>query len=199
MRYDAAHKEKTRRRVLKVAAKAIRTQGPHRIAVAGVMAKAGMTHGGFYVHFASKDAFLAAAVDHMFTDSFGQVLPNMEARPPVEALTAYIDWYLSAAHRDNRNQGCPLPYLVADAPRLPRAARLRIAQGMEQLRQAIARKITGLDLADADAEAEAQSVISALVGAIALARAEPDHERSDAILESTRAGLMRRLKLATTH
>ncbi|MDP3749598.1 MAG: TetR/AcrR family transcriptional regulator [Phenylobacterium sp.] len=197
MRYDAAHKEKTRTRVLKVAAKAIRTQGPHRIAVAGVMAKAGMTHGGFYVHFASKDAFLAAAVDHMFTDSFGQVLPNMEARSPAEALTAYVDWYLSAAHRDNRNQGCPLPYLVADAPRLPRAARLRIAQGMEQLRRAIARKITELGLADADDEA--QSVISALVGAIALARAEPDHERSDAILASTRAGLMRRLKLATTH
>lgn len=197
MRYDAAHKEKTRTRVLKVAAKAIRTQGPHRIAVAGVMAKAGMTHGGFYVHFTSKDAFLAATVDHMFTDGFGQVLPKMEARPAVEALTIYIDWYLSAAHRDNRSQGCPLPYLVADAPRLPKAARLRIARGMENLRQAIARKVADLGLADPDDEA--QYVVSALVGAMALARAEPDRERSDAILAGTRTGLMRRLNLPATH
>ena len=194
MRYDAAHKEKTRKRVLKVAAKAIRTQGPHRVAVAGVMAKAGMTHGGFYVHFASKEAFLAATVDHMFVDGFGQVLPNMEAREPAQALAIYIEWYLSPAHRDNRSQGCPLPYLVADAPRLPKAARLRISQGMEQLRQAIARKVAGLGLTDP--EEEAQSVVSALVGAIALARAEPDRERSNAILASTRAGLMRRLQLA---
>ncbi|WP_421934818.1 TetR/AcrR family transcriptional regulator [Phenylobacterium sp.] len=197
MRYDAAHKEKTRKRVLKVAAKAIRTQGPHRVAVAGVMAKAGMTHGGFYVHFASKDAFLAATVDHMFIDGFGQVLPNMEARDPAEALRIYIDWYLSPAHRDNRSQGCPLPYLVADAPRLPKAARRRVAQGMEELRQAIARKVAGLGLPKADAEA--QSIVAALVGAIALARAEPDRQLSDRILADTHGALMRRLGLQSPH
>ena len=55
MRYDAEHKQQTRERVLKEAASAIRAEGPHQVAVAGVMARAGLTHGGFYAHFASKD------------------------------------------------------------------------------------------------------------------------------------------------
>ncbi len=69
MRYDSDHKQKTRDRVLKEAANAIRAEGPHRIAVAGVMAKAGLTHGGFYAHFTSKDELVAAAIDTMFGEA----------------------------------------------------------------------------------------------------------------------------------
>jgi TetR/AcrR family transcriptional repressor of nem operon len=73
MRYDGDHKQKTRERVLKEAAKAIRAEGPHRIAVAGVMAKAGLTHGGFYAHFKSKDDLVEAAS--------GARRPGRAARP----------------------------------------------------------------------------------------------------------------------
>lgn len=194
MRYNAEHKQKTRMRVLKAAARAIMAQGPHRVAVAGVMAKAGLTHGGFYVHFPSKDAFLSATIDQMFVDSFGQVLPNLETRAAREALSSYIEWYLSPAHRDARANGCPLPYLVADAARLPKAARQRIAQGAEQLRQTIARRISELGIGEPDDEARA--VVSALVGAVTLARAEPDRRRSEAILASTQGSLVRRLNLS---
>ena len=66
MRYDAEHKRKTRLRVLDEAAMAIREEGPHRLGVAGVMARAGLTHGGFYAHFPSKEAFVSEAIAHMF-------------------------------------------------------------------------------------------------------------------------------------
>ncbi len=65
MRYDAEHKEQTRTRVVSAAAKSILADGPHRIGVAEVMAKAGLTHGGFYAHFASKDELIVAAIELM--------------------------------------------------------------------------------------------------------------------------------------
>ena len=66
MRYDAEHKQRTRERVLKEAAKAIRRDGPHKVSVAAVMAKAGLTHGGFYAHFGSRDELIAEGVAQMF-------------------------------------------------------------------------------------------------------------------------------------
>ena len=66
MRYQPDHKEKTRRRVLEEATKAIRRQGPHRLGIARVMKQAGLTHGGFYAHFSSKDALVSAAIAAMF-------------------------------------------------------------------------------------------------------------------------------------
>src|SRR5690349_6687091 len=109
MRYDAEHKQKTRERVLVEAAKAIRTDGPHKIGVAAVMAKAGLTHGGFYAHFESKDDFVAAAIGQMFAEGRVRLDKALDGRSAGEGLTAYIDFYLSGAHRDTRSAGCPLP------------------------------------------------------------------------------------------
>ncbi|MEI9890155.1 MAG: TetR/AcrR family transcriptional regulator [Caulobacteraceae bacterium] len=69
MRYDAEHKRQTREKVLDAAAEAIRLEGPHKVGVAGVMARAGLTHGGFYAHFESKDDLVAHAITHMFDKS----------------------------------------------------------------------------------------------------------------------------------
>ena len=110
MRYDAEHKARTRQKVLDEAAKAIREEGPHRLGVAGVMARAGLTHGGFYAHFPSKEAFVADAVAHMFEGGPTAMLEKVRGQPPRQALTGYIDFYLSRAHRDSRTGGCPLPY-----------------------------------------------------------------------------------------
>ena len=68
MRYDSEHKSQTREKVLKVAAKAIRAEGPRGVGVATIMSKAGLTHGGFYAHFESKDDLIAAAIEKMFVD-----------------------------------------------------------------------------------------------------------------------------------
>ncbi|CAN5209453.1 TetR/AcrR family transcriptional regulator [soil metagenome] len=193
MRYDAEHKQKTRERVLKAAAKAIRTEGPHKIGVAAVMAEAGLTHGGFYAHFESKDAFIAAAVGQMFAEGRAKLDRAMEGREPAAGLATYLDFYLSAAHRDTRTSGCPLPFLSADAPRLAAPSREQFAQGVAGLTDRLAQVL--MQLGRPDAEEAAGSMLSEMVGAVSLARAEPDPVRSCAILARTRSSLTRRLGL----
>ena len=196
MRYDADHKQKTRERVLKVAAREIRAQGPHRIGVAGVMAKAGLTHGGFYAHFASKDDLVASAIGQMFQEARGRQQKALADLTPAEGLAAYIEFYLSNDHRDARTAGCPLPFLSADAPRLDEAARARFAAGVASLTETLAERLVAVG--HANAHELASSMLSEMVGAVSLARAEPDPERSDAILARSRAALKRRLGLDQT-
>jgi len=197
MRYDSDHKQKTRERVLKEAAKAIRAEGPHRIAVAGVMAKAGLTHGGFYAHFESKDDLVAAAIDTMFGEArarFNRGTPVSGAvETPKDKLIGYIDFYLSAGHRDARTTGCPLPALAADLPRLAPASRERYGQGVVALTALIADALQALGRAEP--LALAGSALSEMVGALSLARAVADPVQSDFILDASRTALKRRLGL----
>jgi len=191
MRYDTEHKQKTRTKVLQAAAKAIRTDGPHRVAVAGVMADAGLTHGGFYAHFASKDELVAAAIEHMFDEARAHVQRETEGRGPSEGLAAYIDFYLSKKHRDARGAGCPIAALASDLPRLDDAAREQFAAGVQRLTGRLSEKLAVLGHANADTEAH--SMVAELVGALSLARIEPNAKRSNAILIASRQLLKQRL------
>jgi TetR/AcrR family transcriptional repressor of nem operon len=193
MRYGAEHKQQTRERVLAQAAKAIREDGPHQLGVADVMAKAGLTHGGFYAHFKSKDELVAATIDQMFIQGREQLSLETGDQTPAEALRNYLNFYLSRSHRDNRDSGCPLPYLAADAPRLSEAARERFAAGFRGMRAKIAAKLALIGV-DAPADAAA-SMLAEMVGALSLARAEPDGEQSDEILRRSRAALRLRFNL----
>ena len=194
MRYGAEHKEETRKRVLKAAAKAIRAEGPHRIAVAGVMAEVGLTHGGFYAHFKSKDDLVAASIGQMFAEGTERARRETEGVDPMTGLGRYIDFYLSPAHRDAQGAGCPLPYLSADAPRMDPESRARFAEGAAQLAGRLAGLLAGMG--DPDPAATASSLLAEMVGALSLARADPDPARSDAILERSRAALKTRFGLS---
>ncbi|PWB84058.1 MAG: TetR/AcrR family transcriptional regulator [Methylocystaceae bacterium] len=191
MRYDAEHKARTRARILKEAAKAIRSEGPHRIRVAGVMSRAGLTHGGFYAHFSSKDNLVAEAITQMFHDSAASFDRVVGGRPPAEAISAFIDYYLSSTHRDARDTGCPLAALSTDLPRLKAAARTRFADGVTRLTTMFSSWFEALG--SPDPGAEAASTLAELVGAIGLARAVPSREQSNAILSHSRMMLKRRL------
>ncbi len=193
MRYGAEHKAETRHRVLVEAARAMRETGPHRVGVADVMARAGLTHGGFYAHFKSRDDLVAAAVGQMFFEALSELDRLARDRAPADALSAYISFYLSPAHRDSRTAGCPLPHLAADAPRLGPDARDCFAVGVERLTAVLSGLLKGLGRPDPDAEAG--SLLAELVGALSLARAETDPVRSDAILARSRSSLKRRLGL----
>jgi TetR/AcrR family transcriptional repressor of nem operon len=193
MRYDAEHKQKTRSKVLEVAAKAIRSDGPDRIGVAGVMAEAGLTHGGFYAHFKSKDELVAAAIEQMFEESRARVAHEMEGHPPAEGLANYIDFYLSKKHRDARGAGCPMAALASDLPRLPEQTRALFAEGAQHLVESMTEKFTALGCANP--QMLARSTVSELVGALSLARVETDAKRSDAILADSRQLLKQRLGL----
>ena len=193
MRYDAEHKQKTREKVLDAAAETIRLEGPHKMGVAEVMTRAGLTHGGFYAHFKSKDDLVACAIGHMFDTSAVRRLDSLKDRPPAEALAAYLDFYLSEVHRDARTTGCAMPALAADLPRLSTAAQEAFAAGVQRMMGRIAGLLaaTGHD----DAETLASSMVAEMVGALSLARAEPDRDRSNLILERSLRILKQRLDL----
>jgi TetR/AcrR family transcriptional repressor of nem operon len=183
MRYDADQKERTHRQILAEAANAIRTKGPDRVGVAQVMSKLGLTHGGFYAHFASKDDLVAQAITSMFEQGYANFLRRTEGLEPRKALEAYVDWYLSPGHRDAANRGCPLASVSGDLPRLPDAARVRYTEGIERLTAAIAKLIK--KLGNKNAEALALSALSEMAGALALARAIIDPERSERMLQAS--------------
>lgn len=193
MRYDSAHKEKTRRRVLQAAAKAIRLEGPHRVGVAAVMAKAGLTHGGFYAHFESKDDLIASAIGQMFDEAAHRLEVSLGDLPPAAALRTYVDFYLSPAHRDAVGSGCPMPVLAPELRRIGRPARQQFSNGAAKLSAMLADQLK--KVGRAQPEADASSMMAELIGALSLARAEADPERSTEILEVSRRSLISRFGL----
>jgi TetR/AcrR family transcriptional repressor of nem operon len=157
------------------------------------MAEAGLTHGGFYAHFKSKDELVAAAIEQMFEESRARVAHEMEGHPPAEGLANYIDFYLSKKHRDARGAGCPMAALSSDLPRLPEQTRALFAEGAQHLVESMTEKLAALGFANP--QMLARSTVSELVGALSLARAETDAKRSDAILADSRQLLKQRLGL----
>ncbi len=192
MRYDAEHKRKTREKVLEAAAEAIRAEGPHKIGVAGVMAKAGLTHGGFYAHFQSKDDLVAQAVEHMFERSTLKRVDRIPGLSSEQKLSAFVDHYLSQSHRDSPI-GCPMPAVAADAPRLTPEVRGVYAARVASLTARIA-ELLG-DLGHAEPHDLATSTVAEMVGGLVLARAEPDRARSDLMLGRSKHILKQRLNL----
>jgi TetR/AcrR family transcriptional regulator, transcriptional repressor for nem operon len=193
MRYDAEHKELTRRKVLSEATAAIRRHGPSGIGVADLMAKAGLTHGGFYAHFKSKDELVAEAISAMFDDRYELFRLCVEGKEPATGLAAFVDRYLSARHRDGIENGCPLPSLASDVARLPLPARRRFAAGVERLTQGMASVLR--ELGRSDPGPLAASVLAEMVGALALSRAVADPALSGQILQSSRQAIKRRVGL----
>jgi TetR/AcrR family transcriptional repressor of nem operon len=193
LRYTDTHKQETRRRVLRVAAEALRAHGPDGFSVAQVMAEAGLTHGGFYAHFPSKEALIAAAIEEAFEDIRRRHRRRSAGKTAPQALGAYIDAYLSPRHRDGRRRGCPIAALASDMPRqgpLVRAAYDRGAAGLlarleGRLLEVEAQERPGL----------AASVFAEMVGALTLARAVDDRERADRMLADSRRRLRARVGL----
>lgn len=195
MRYSSGHKAETRDRVLKEAAKEIRAKGPDNVAVSGIMGRAGLTHGGFYAHFASKDALVKEAIGTMFADARKRTERIDAAGDPQQVLRAYVDFYLSPAHRDSRDRGCPLPTLSGDFARSQPATRERFGAGVEGIAARLAAPLEQLGYSQPAAEAHA--LLAQLVGGVALARAVGDPALSDALLADTHGSILIRYGLET--
>ena len=194
MRYEPDYKAKTRQKVLAEAAKTMRTEGAQGMGVAAVMAKAGLTHGAFYAHFDSKDALIGETIQEMALAARGKFDIVTEGLAPADALRKYVEFYLSARHRDNTETSCPLPWLAGEIARLDAPSRTRYGTSVAGLTEVLAVRLRALK--HADAEAAAGSVVAELVGALALARAVGDKAQSDQILRSSRDSVMARLGLA---
>ena len=179
-----AHKAANHERIVKTAARQIRRNGVDSLGVAELMREAGLTHGGFYRHFNSRDDLLAAAVAAALDHGSKRMDAAAELGGPA-ALTAIIDGYLSALHRDKPETGCAVAALPTDIARTDKRSR---AAYSNQVRTYLD-LLTGLTPAgDAD---EAQLILSALVGALTLARAVDDTGLSDDILASVARALHR--------
>ncbi|KRB40967.1 TetR/AcrR family transcriptional regulator [Phenylobacterium sp. Root700] len=185
MRCSPGQKETTRTRLLRETAESISARGV-AAALGGVSAAAGVTHGGFYAHFRSRDDLVAAGAREMFSPRDAAMLPaTSDGR---RNLAVYVDFDLS---RDRRTATCPVPLLAGEAERFADAARSNFAQGVARLTTAIRPQLAHARRSAPDEEAH--SVLAELVGA--LARAEPDPGLSGASLEHSRLATRRGLDL----
>lgn len=182
-------KAQTRQRILDEAARVMRETGTEGIGVAALMKRVGLTHGGFYAHFASREELVEEVLKHMFAEA-DTFKPTASVTRPAQRLADFIDSYLSEAHRNAPAQGCPLAALVSEVAHLPQPTRQIFAQGFNAM-QARLTQILG-ELMLPDAEALASSVMAEMIGALALARACPDAEQASLMLQRSRAALKQR-------
>lgn len=175
MKVSREQMAENRRRILDVASRLFRDKGFDAVSVAEVMKAAGLTHGGFYGHFSSKDDLVTQTLAHaLAADTVGE-----------NDFRAYVGSYLSPRHRDNAAGGCPTAGLAAAIRHQTPAARTAMSQG---LRAQIVRIEKALP--ELDAEDRRRTAIgswAAMVGAVILARAIDDPELADEVLEQTRA------------
>ena len=194
MAHNPQHKERIRQRILFEAAAAIRAEGPGEIGVAAIMAKAGLTHGGFYAYFRSKDDLLAQAITEIFDERYAWFLNLTERYQPEDSLVKLIDAYLAPSHRDGLEQGCALPALGGYVPRLSETCRARFAEGRARWQAAIAAMLTRLGRESA--QELAASAVATMAGAVMLARTIPDEAASDALLHTARSTVKQQLGLS---
>lgn len=188
MPYSKQHKQETRERILEAAAAALREAGMHGVGIGELMARAGLTHGGFYAHFPTKDVLVAQACIHGMEEASEQLLPLPTGDDADrEVLRGFIRAYLSRSHRDHPTTGCMLPPLAADVARAPDEVRSAFTDGLKSYIDQLARLLAAGSTWDAsNPEDDALVVLSGLAGAMLLARAVNDPQLSDRILAVAR-------------
>jgi TetR/AcrR family transcriptional repressor of nem operon len=187
-RYEKGHKADTHMRVVDIAARRFRSDGIDGVGVASLMADAGLTHGGFYAHFASKEALVKEALIAALGSS--PALAQDEAEAAALDLRAYIEFYFSPAHRDKAAAGCALAALAPEIARRPRATRNAFGKAAGRLAERIA---SALPEAGSPEErlANAYGLFALMMGSLQLARLVPDKNLSDRLLAVGRANALR--------
>jgi TetR/AcrR family transcriptional repressor of nem operon len=184
MRYSKDHKAETHERIVKKASVRLRERGAAGLGVAELMKEAGLTHGGFYAHFASRDALISEAFVHAMEQAAKHWRKRADQAPEGEGLAAVVNGYLTAAHRDDIGNGCALPALGAEVSRASPKVRKAVAAKLEKMIEVIAGEISGLG--EKDARREAIGALATMMGALLLARMAGTGDLSDEILEAGR-------------
>ncbi|WP_457105507.1 helix-turn-helix domain-containing protein [Methylobacterium sp. P5_C11] len=177
MRVTQEQMRENRRRILAEASRLFREKGFEAVGVAEVMKAAGLTHGGFYGHFTSKEDLMAHAIAHAAAEKSGSG----------GGLPEFLKAYLSPAHRDDAAGGCPMAALAADVRLRPAPTRSAMTAG---IRSQIDRMEAALsNTVVRDRRREAIGTYAAMLGALILARAVDDPALSNEILAETREWL----------
>ncbi len=170
-----SRKEATHERIVGAAARAIRRSGYDGTGVADIMKNVGLTHGGFYAHFASREAMLAEAADRAGAESVATLTRVAAAAPPEEALRSMIRAYLSKEHVEEAETGCPVAALGSETPRQASRVRRAATRRIKEMIQVVARYSPD----------NALVTVATMVGALVLARAVDDRKLSEALREAS--------------
>lgn len=181
-RTGPSSKELTHERIVDAAARAIRRSGYHGTGVADIMKDAGLTHGGFYAHFDSREAMLAEAADRAGRESVALMERVVAAVPPEQALATVLQAYLSKAHVEGVEAGCATAALCSEMPRQAPEVRRAATRRIKEMIDLVARQLP--DWGQPGAHERALVTVATMVGALALARAVDDPKLSDALRDA---------------
>jgi AcrR family transcriptional regulator len=175
-------KEATHERIVETAARAIRRSGYGGSGVAEIMKEAGLTHGGFYAHFDSREGMLAEAADRAGADTVAFLTQVSAEAPPKKALEAMLRTYLSKEHAESAETGCAVAALGSEMPRQAPKVRRAATRRIKEMIDLVARQSP--DWGQPGAHERALVTVATAVGALVLARAVDDPKLSDALRRS---------------
>lgn len=190
MRYGKEHKAETRKKVVEAAARRFRRDGIEATGVVDLMADAGLTHGGFYAHFASKENLVKEALQAAALKSRERLQRRIsEARAAGrDPLEAFVTNYLTTLHRDRPDNGCSVAALGSEIARHPRKTKEAFTEGLSQTIEMIAGALP--DTISRGRVEKAYAVFSILVGALQLSRGVSDPDMSQSIIDAGIAAAM---------
>ena len=190
MRYSREHKLETHARIVRKASVRLREKGAHGVGVADLMKEAGLTHGGFYAHFDSREALVIEAFAHAMDRSTDRWRKLAEQTAPDKRLSTIVDSYLTPVHRDDPGHGCAIPTLGAEIARESPRTRKAFAAKLEQMIDMLAEQIP--DVPRKAARKQAMAAIATMMGTLVLARIAGNGEFSDEILGAGRDAVLDR-------
>lgn len=188
MRYQSEHKAKTHKRIVEDASRRFRSEGLSGAGVASVMRDTGLTHGGFYKHFGSKNDLLIESMGEAFRETGSWLVQAAEQAPPGEGWKAVIAAYLSPEHCDHPERGCPLAALAPELGRADRNVKARIGADMVNYKDRLVRFMPGRRAADR--ERAFFAIFSTMIGAMEMSRMMSDANARERILAATRDFLL---------
>jgi len=175
MRYRPEHKIETHRKIVKDASRRVRAEGLNGAAVAAVMRDSGLTHGGFYKHFANKDDLLIESLKEGFREIIDTLVRAAEQSPPGEAWKAIVKTYLRPEMCEHPEHGCPLATLGPELARVDKRVKPQIVAELVNYKSRMVPFMPGRRTADK--ERAFFAIFSTMIGAVELARLLPDPVR----------------------
>jgi TetR/AcrR family transcriptional repressor of nem operon len=190
MRYSKEHKRETHARIVRKASVRLRERGAHGIGVADLMKDAGLTHGGFYAHFDSREALVIEAFAYAMDRSTDIWRRVAEQTPADKRLATIVRSYLTPVHRDDPGHGCAIPTLGAEIARESPKTRKAFAAKLEQMIDLLAAQIP--DVPRKAARKQAMAALATMMGTLVLARVAGNGDFSDEILGAGRDAVLDR-------
>jgi TetR/AcrR family transcriptional regulator, transcriptional repressor for nem operon len=184
MRYPAEHKQHTRQRIVRAAARRFRSRGTEGSAISDLMRDLRLTHGGFYRHFGSKEGLVAEAFEAALKEYADRAAAAIEKAPPGGEIKALIDAYLDPKHCDDIAGGCPVAALASEIARRPKGSRGPFLDALRAHIRRMERFMPGATVEERRKKTIA--LFTGMAGTLTVARAFTDEQDRRAILEGAR-------------